>query len=98
MGSNYRNRYGIDSKQARRLNTKTCRCFTDVCKEIFHALKLSGYARVDIRLDEEEEPVIIEVNPNPSIKRRDDFAFAARAAGIHYEELLSRILQLALAD
>lgn len=93
----YRRRYGIDSDRARALEPRTEQRLVEVCKEIYRALKLSGYARVDLRLAEDGEPVIIEVNPNPSIKRTDDFAWAAKAAGINYEELLARILQLALA-
>jgi D-alanine-D-alanine ligase-like ATP-grasp enzyme len=37
------------------------------------------------------------VNPNPSIKRQDDFAAAAKQAGIPYEQLIGKLINLALA-
>lgn len=92
----YRKRYGITSDRARQIEAQTGHRLIQVCKELYRALKLTGYARVDIRLNDDGEPVIIEVNPNPSIKRRDEFAWAAKSAGISYDDLLSRILQLAL--
>ena len=44
-----------------------------------------------------DEPVFIEVNPNPSIKKTDDFAWSARRAGIDYDDLIDKLVGLALA-
>ena len=68
----------------------------------FQALKLSGYARVDMRLRPPAESrgweyFIIEVNPNCWIEKRAEFAAAARKHGLSYPELLEKIVELALA-
>lgn len=93
----YRRRYGIDSDTAKKLGPKVLERLFETSRTAYRLFKLSGYARLDFRLDANEEPVFLEVNPNPSIKKNDDFAWAARRAGIAYEELLTKILTLAMA-
>lgn len=92
----YRRRHGIDSGRARKIAPETMRRLAEVGRESFHALGLSGYARLDLRLRQDGEPVFIEANPNPSIRRGDDFAAAAGAAGIAYDDLIEAIVRIAL--
>jgi D-alanine-D-alanine ligase len=61
------------------------------CARIF---RLTGYARVDFRLDEEGGLHVLEVNPNPDISQDAGMPRAARAAGIPYPELIREILRL----
>lgn len=63
--------------------------------EAFRALRLRDYARVDLRLDESGEPFVLEVNPNCYLARGEVFAEAAERAGLSYEALVARILELA---
>lgn len=62
----------------------------------FNAMECRDYARVDIRLDKNNVPYVIEVNPNPDISTDSGFARAAKASGLHYEEMLYKIINLAL--
>jgi D-alanine-D-alanine ligase len=55
-----------------------------------------GYARVDMRLDEEGQLNVIEVNPNPDISPGTGAARQAEAAGMTYTQFIERIVQLAL--
>ncbi len=54
-----------------------------------------GYGRVDIRLDEDGRPVILEVNCNPCLDSGMGLARAAEQAGIDYPHLLQAILKAA---
>ena len=67
-----------------------------VCKRAYRALELSGYARIDLRLDEAGNVWVLEANPNPQIARGEDFAESAANVGIGYDAVLQRILKLGL--
>jgi D-alanine-D-alanine ligase len=72
------------------------RLLVKTTKRLYRLLQLSGYARVDFRLDGEGRPYFLEANPNPEIGYGEEFAEAAEAAGIGYEPLLDRIIALGL--
>jgi D-alanine-D-alanine ligase len=93
----YRKKYGIDSDAAKPIEAKTLQKLNETCKEIYRLFKITGYARIDLRLSDQGECVFLEINPNPSIKKSDDFAFAAKRAGISYDELLNKLVHLPLA-
>ena len=57
---------------------------------------LTGYARVDLRVDEAGIPTILEVNPNPCLEPGAGFAAAAQQAGYGYEALIDRIARVAV--
>jgi len=62
----------------------------------FRALKLSGYARVDFRLDARGECFCLEANTLPGMTVLSLIPQGAAAAGIGFEELCERIVQLAI--
>ncbi|PYR28357.1 MAG: D-alanine--D-alanine ligase [Acidobacteria bacterium] len=92
----YQKKYGIDSGPARELADPKSEQLQHLCKRAYRALELSGYARIDLRLDEAGNPWVIEANPNPQIARGEDFAASAEKAGISYETVLQRIINLGL--
>jgi D-alanine-D-alanine ligase len=58
----------------------------------FRLFGLSGYARIDFRLDAEGNPFVIEANANPCIAPDAGLVAAAAEAGIDYDRLVARIL------
>ncbi len=67
-----------------------------VGKRVYRALDLSGYARIDLRLDAENRFYVLEANPNPNLAYGEDFAESAETGGVSYEQLLERIVTLGL--
>ena len=67
-----------------------------LCKRIYRILSLSGYARIDLRLDASGRIHVLEANPNADIAYGEEFAEAAEAGGLSYEALLQRVLTLGL--
>lgn len=63
--------------------------------QAFRALRLRDYARVDMRVDDRGRAYVLEVNPNCYLLRGEVFAEAAARAGLDYEALIARILELA---
>src|SRR5947208_1194020 len=92
----YQRKYNIDSGPAAELSDAKAPELQHLCKRAFRALELSGYARVDLRLDEAGNPWVLEANPNPQIAKGEDFTDSAEKAGIGYEAVLQRILNLGL--
>jgi D-alanine-D-alanine ligase len=91
----YQKKYGIDSGMAE-LPEGEGEKIQHLCKRAFRALELSGYARIDLRLDEAGNAWVIEANPNPQIAKGEDFAESAAKIGISYETVLQRIINLGL--
>ena len=65
----------------------------------YHALGCRDWSRVDIRLDEQGGPHVIEVNPLPGIipdpVANSCFPRAAAAAGMTYDELIQTATRIA---
>ena len=62
----------------------------------FHSLGCEGYARIDFRLNNENELYCLEVNTLPGMTALSLVPKAAKAVGISFEELIQKIIQQAL--
>jgi D-alanine-D-alanine ligase len=69
---------------------------TEKIKEIafkcWHVFGLKGYARVDMRIDKEENPYVIEVNANPCMSPDSGLVAATTEAGLPITMVLQRII------
>jgi D-alanine-D-alanine ligase len=65
-----------------------------LAKRAYRALQLSGYARMDFRLDPDGNVYLLEANPNPQLAYGEDFAESAENGGIDYDRLITRIVSL----
>jgi D-alanine-D-alanine ligase len=92
----YQKKYGIDSGPALDLPEARAERIQHICKRAYRALELSGYARIDLRLDEAGNVWVLEANPNPQIAKGEDFAASAEKIGLGYETVLQRIINLGL--
>jgi len=68
-----------------------------ICRKVCEALSLVGYCRIDFRMNEKGEIFVLEANPNPNLSFGEDFAESAEKAGIAYEELIEKIVQLGIS-
>ncbi len=89
----YQKRHGIMTSAAA-LDPATAERIQRIAKRTYRALDLSGYARVDLRLDDEGRVFVLEANPNPNLAYGEDFAESAETGGMPYEQLLTRIIGL----
>jgi D-alanine-D-alanine ligase len=91
----YQKRHGIMTNAAR-LGAANAEHIQRIAKRAYRALDLNGYARIDLRVDEEGRPYVLEANPNPNLAYGEDFAESAETAGVSYEQLLERIATLGM--
>jgi len=92
----YQEKHGIVTRAADDLSAATQARISKTCKRVYRALNMSGYARMDLRLTADGRLYVLEANANPNIEYGEDFAESAEKAGISYERLLQRIVNLGL--
>jgi D-alanine-D-alanine ligase len=63
-----------------------------VALECFRLFMLRDYARVDIRLDEQGQIHVLEMNANPCLSPDAGFAVAAEQAGMNYTQMVQKLL------
>lgn len=92
----YQEKHGIQTSELKDVPEDHCQRIQHLCRRVYRALELSGYARIDLRMDKDGKAYVLEANPNPQIARGEDFAESAKRAGLSYEALLQRIIMLGL--
>jgi len=92
----YQNQVGVRTEEAS-LGEAQAKKVQGLARKVYRILGLSGYARIDFRMGADGKAHFLEANPNPQLAYGEDFAESADKAGISYESLLQRILNLALS-
>jgi len=71
---------------------------TDLLHQIavrtFRATHCRDYARIDLRLDQTGQPTVLEINSMASLGAGGSFVLAARTAGLDFEALVNRIVDV----
>jgi D-alanine-D-alanine ligase len=65
-----------------------------ISQQAYRVLNCCGLSRVDLIVDKDKGPMVIEVNTLPGMTEMSLFPDAARAAGMSFEELILQILDL----
>jgi D-alanine-D-alanine ligase len=90
-------RWGLHSGFAPDLPAGVVREVQRISKRAYRSLLMRDYARIDLRLSNDGKPYVIEANPNPYLAYGEDFAESAEEGGVDYNQLIDRILHLAVA-
>jgi D-alanine-D-alanine ligase len=64
----------------------------EAARRCWHVFGLKGYARVDMRVDNNDNPFVIEVNANPCMSPGSGLVAAVNEAGIPFTVVLQRII------
>lgn len=71
----------------------------EIALKTYNVLRCRDWSRIDIRLDKNNVPNIIEVNPLPGILPNPEdnscFPKAARTYGLNYTEMINKVLYIA---
>lgn len=92
----YAARIGTRTGPARGLTKEQEQEIDRIARRTYRALDLSGFARIDLRMDREGRLYVIEANCNPDLTPGEDFPESAQAAGLDYPALLQKVLTLGI--
>ena len=93
----YQKKYGIQTTEATDIPVEKRESIQRMCKRVYRSLNMSGYGRIDLRMKPNGQVYVIEANANPNLEYGEDFAESAEVAGLVYEELLQKVLNLGLS-
>ncbi|MDD3896486.1 MAG: ATP-grasp domain-containing protein [Candidatus Peribacteraceae bacterium] len=65
---------------------------SEIALDMFSIFDCRDYAEIEMRIDREGNPFVLELNPNPGIEPTDFLPSAAKLAGYDYGELLESII------
>lgn len=65
----------------------------NICKKAWKVFGLKGYVRIDFRVDNNDNPYILEINGNPCIAPDSGFVAAINKAAYKNEDFIKRILE-----
>jgi len=89
----YRNtprRFGIESTEPLLAAT-----LSEHARAVWQAFGLAGYARIDFRVDSDDNAFVIDINANPGLGADAGFVAAAAQAGLDFDALTERLLSAA---
>jgi D-alanine-D-alanine ligase len=92
----YQKKHKISSHRAEDLPQGVADEVVRMCTRMYRVLRLTGYARMDLRLSPDGKVYALEANPNPALQSEEDLALSAKAEGVAHQELLQRIVNLGL--
>lgn len=67
-----------------------------ISKQVYQLMGCRGFSRIDFMLDKNAHPYVLEVNTIPGMTEMSLVPDAARAAGMSFEDLVEKIVKLAL--
>ncbi len=78
------------------VNHKLLRLISEIALDTYNILDCHDYGRVEIKLDKDDNPYILELNPNPSINRGNRVPTVAELVGMNYGDFIEEIIALAI--
>ncbi len=92
----YQKKLSVTTRAAKNLLPDQASRIDRISRRVYRVLNMSGYARLDFRLDEYGKAYLLEANANPQLAYGEDFSDSAEHIGMSYERLIQRILNLGL--
>ena len=67
----------------------------EIALRAYQVMGCRDYARIDLRLDKQKRPFVLEVNPNPHLSEGMGFMRSAESGGLSFGQTLKKIVELA---
>jgi D-alanine-D-alanine ligase len=86
----------VVQEPAKRINTKLKSLLTEIALDTYNILDCHDYGRVEIKVDRNNNPFVIELNPNPSINEKDAFSRLSKLVGMDYGDFLEEVIRMTI--
>ncbi len=80
----------------RKINKKLESLLTEIALDTYTVLHCQDYGRVEIRVDEDDNPYVLELDPNPSLVEGSGFIKSAQLIDLSYSDLLEDIIRMTI--
>jgi D-alanine-D-alanine ligase len=101
----YEAKWGLDTtfkkhvevqRPPKKISSKLQSLISEIALDTYNILDCHDYGRVEIRVDEHNNPYVLELNPNPAINTLDCLPSVASLVGMDYGDFLEEIISLAI--
>ncbi len=65
----------------------------EIALKCWQSFGMSGYIRVDVRVDKNGNPFVLEINTNPCLSENGGFFAASMKAGYSFRDIIARIVE-----
>jgi len=76
--------------------SKLTSLITEIALDTYNILDCHDYGRVEIKVDADNNPYVLELNPNPSINQGNRVPKVAEMIGLNYGAFIEKIIALAI--
>jgi len=87
---------GITKERPAKIGKTLEALLSEIALDTYNILDCHDYGRVEIRVDKNNNPYVLELNPNPSINIGDAVPASAELIGLDYGDFLEEIIRLAI--
>jgi len=78
------------------ISKKLIQLLSEIALDTYNILDCHDYGRIEIRVDEHNNPYVLELNPNPSIGKGCCVPEVAKLIGMDYGDFIEEIIRLAI--
>lgn len=86
----------IVQRPAKNISKKLEALISEIALDTYNILDCHDYGRVEIRVDENDNPYVLELNPNPSINMGNCVPEVAKLVGMEYGDFLEELIRMAI--
>lgn len=94
--ADYKDNYVSIQRPPKNVSHKLLSLISEIALDTYTILECHDYGRVEIKLDKDCNPHVLELNPNPSINIPNCLPSVARLMGMEYGDFLEEIIALAI--
>ncbi len=80
----------------RNVSKKLESLLSEIALDTYNILDCHDYGRIEIRVDKDDNPYVLELNPNPSINEGDSTPGVAELIGMNYGDFLEEVIRMAI--